>query len=141
MGQQQQMLIVLGMLIVGIAIATGIRIYQENSDSLYLSQIENDLVYVATKAQEFYHKPAHLGGGEGSFSNATKKTALDDFLGIDASYTNKKKAYNATFTISKVGKNQTLQIQANGVLRLRDNTLPRYTVTVSGSDYKIIRNR
>lgn len=139
MGQQQQILLVLGLLVIGVAVATGLRLYQENMDSLYLMQIEQDLVYLATKAQEFYHKPAHLGGGEGSFADVKGSKALEKYLNISGNYTNKKKAYTATYTITKAGKEQTLQIQANGIVPLRNKKYPSYTVVITGKDYKINR--
>ncbi|MEW5797950.1 MAG: hypothetical protein AB1728_02980 [Bacteroidota bacterium] len=139
MGQQQQILLVLGLLIVGVAVATGLRIYQENMDSLYLMQIEQDMIYFATKAQEFYHKPAHLGGGEGSFSDVKGSKALEKYLDVSGIYTNKKKAYTATFKINKAGRDQILELQADGIVQLRNKKYPRYTVTVTGKDYKLKR--
>ncbi|MBI2429956.1 MAG: hypothetical protein HYV29_14400 [Ignavibacteriales bacterium] len=139
MGQQQQLLIVLGLLIVGVSVATGIRVYQENMDALYLSQIEQDLIYVATKAQEFYHKPAHLEGGEGSFSTIKGSNALFKYLELSSVYTTAKKAYTATFKINKAGRDQILDIQADGIVMLRNKKYPRYTVTVTGKSYKLKR--
>ena len=139
MAQQQQLLLVLGLLIIGVAVSTGIKIYQENSDSVYLSQIEQDLQYLATKALEYYHKPENLEGGKKSFSKIKKGTAsLQKYLEVDALYTNKKTF--ATYQITTVSANS-LVIQADGITPVRTKVLPRYTVTITSKDYKIKRTR
>ncbi|MEW6062319.1 MAG: hypothetical protein AB1600_10325, partial [Bacteroidota bacterium] len=78
-------------------------------------------------------------GGEGSFSDVKGSKALEKYLNISEIYTNKKKAYTATYKITKVGKDQALQIQANGIVPLRNKKYPVYTVVITGKDYKINR--
>lgn len=139
MAQQQQLLIVLGLIIIGLAVSTGIKIYQENADSIYLSQIEQDMQYLATKAQEYYHKPTNLEGGKKSFSKITKgKAGLQKYLEVAVLYTNKKSF--ATYQVTTVSANS-LVIQADGIAPVRTNVIPRYTVTITGKDYKIKRTR
>jgi hypothetical protein len=71
MGQQQHLLIILGVLIVGIAIAVGIGMFRSSSTDLIRSAVISDLNYYAGKAREYYWKPLMLGGGDRSFENIT----------------------------------------------------------------------
>ncbi|MFZ1082407.1 MAG: hypothetical protein WAO19_10835 [Candidatus Kryptoniota bacterium] len=66
MGQQQLLLIVLGVIIVGIAIAVGISMFKSNAVSSNRDQVINDLNNLAAKAQQYFRKPTSMaGGGEG----------------------------------------------------------------------------
>jgi len=67
MGQQQLLLIVLGVIIVGIAIAVGISMFQSNARSSNRDAVINDLNNLSAEAQQFYRKPASMGGGQQSF--------------------------------------------------------------------------
>ena len=53
MGQQQLLLIVLGVIIVGIAIAVGITMFKTNAQSSNRDQVINDLQNLAAKAQQY----------------------------------------------------------------------------------------
>jgi len=68
MGQQQLLLIVLGVIIVGIAIAVGISMFQSNARSSNRDAVINDLNNLAAQAQQFYRKPLAMGGGQQSFN-------------------------------------------------------------------------
>lgn len=68
MGQQQLLLIVLGVIIVGIAIVMGINLFQANAVEAKRNNVTNELVNLASHAQHFYLKPKALGGGERSFT-------------------------------------------------------------------------
>ncbi len=68
MGQQQLLLIVLGILIVGIAILVGIYIFRANAIEAKRNTITNELINLAGLAQQYYLKPASMGGGGKSFA-------------------------------------------------------------------------
>ena len=68
MGQQQLLLIVLGVIIVGIAIAVGISMFKSNAQSSNRDQVINDLNNLAAKAQQYYRKPTAMAGGGQSFT-------------------------------------------------------------------------
>ncbi|MGC8653759.1 MAG: hypothetical protein ACP5US_07200, partial [Candidatus Kryptoniota bacterium] len=76
MGQQQLLLIVLGVIIVGIAIAVGISMFKSNAQSSNRDQVINDLNNLAAKAQQYYRKPTAMGGGEQDF-NGFKLAPVD----------------------------------------------------------------
>ena len=69
MGQQQLLLIVLGVIIVGIAIAVGISMFKSNAQSSNRDQVINDLNNLAAKAQQYFRKPVAMAGGGQSFAN------------------------------------------------------------------------
>jgi len=71
MGQQQLLLIILGVIVVGIAVAVGITMFTDNAISANRDAVTNDLVNLASRAQQFYRRPASMGGGEGAFTNLT----------------------------------------------------------------------
>ena len=67
MGQQQLLLIVLALIIVGIAIAVSIQLFRSNA-----IESKRDILIVETTslglmALQYYKKPAELGGGSKSF--------------------------------------------------------------------------
>ena len=71
MGQQQLLLVILGVIIVGIAIAVAIMIFKGNAVESSRNAIINDLAYFAMRARQFYIKPRHLGGTERDFTGVT----------------------------------------------------------------------
>ena len=71
MGQQQLLLIILGVIVVGIAVAVGITMFQENAVSANRDAVTNDLVNLASRAQQYYRRPLALGGGGNSFTGVT----------------------------------------------------------------------
>ncbi len=88
MGQQQLLLIILGVIVVGIAVAVGITMFTDSATSANRDAITNDLTNFASRAQQFYRRPIALGGGQGSFTNLTKITQLTkDSTNADAVFT------------------------------------------------------
>jgi len=71
MGQQQLLLVILGIIIVGIAITVGITMFKANAVESSRTAIINDLGYYAMRARQFYHKPPSLGGSYHDFSEIT----------------------------------------------------------------------
>lgn len=68
MGQQQLLLIILGVIIVGIAIAVGLSLFSAQSIQANKDAIINDLNNIAAHAYQFKIRPASMGGGQGSYS-------------------------------------------------------------------------
>jgi hypothetical protein len=67
-GQQQLLLIVLGVIIVGVAVVVGINIYQANERKAILDSLTTTTLQLATQLMEYYKKPATFGGGGGSYN-------------------------------------------------------------------------
>ena len=94
MGQQQLLLIVLGVIIVGIAIVVGINLFNANAVSSNKDSIASDLNNLGAMSRQFANKPTSMGGG------AT--AAGPSFVGF-AIPTGLTATANATYSISSVG--------------------------------------
>jgi hypothetical protein len=68
MGQQQLLLIILGVIIVGIAIAVGLSLFSAQSVQSNRDAIINDLNNLAAQAYQFRIRPTSMGGGQGDYS-------------------------------------------------------------------------
>ena len=127
MGQQQLLLLVLGIVIVGLAVVVGIQAFGENQKKANADAMVNDGVRIASDAQAWRLKPAAFGGGAGNAA-ATPWTGLNfQKLGyaVDASskYTNLNGSYEmtgadgATLTITGTGANNvgnTVKVEVTG---------------------------
>jgi hypothetical protein len=76
MGQQQLLLIVLGVILVALAVVVGIRLFAVNSIEANKDALVLDCVSLATLAQQYYHKPIGMGGGGKSFAGWNIPTLL-----------------------------------------------------------------
>jgi hypothetical protein len=76
MGNQQLLLLTLGMLIVGVAISVGIIELRAYNSEVTADNIQSHLLTLARDAVVFYEKPKSLGGGDRSWVdyNLSKKT-------------------------------------------------------------------
>jgi len=75
MGQQQLLLIVLGVIIVGIAVVVGINVFTASSTNANRDAVISDLTTLAAMAQQFYRKPVAMGGGGNAFNTSKGATA------------------------------------------------------------------
>jgi hypothetical protein len=67
MGSQQLLLVVLSMIVVGVALAVAITLFQANAIELNRTALTNDLLYLGGRARDYYWRPLSLGGGNRSF--------------------------------------------------------------------------
>ena len=67
MGQQQLLLIILGVIIVGIAIAVGLQLFQSGSIGANQDAIINDIMNISAHADQWRIRPVSMGGGGGIF--------------------------------------------------------------------------
>jgi Tfp pilus assembly protein PilE len=108
MGQQQLLLIILGVIVVGIAVAVGITMFTDNAVNANRDAVTNDLVNLAARAQQFYRRPTALGGGGNSFVGLTA-----DAAGL-RKLTNKASNANGAYTITSAGTSTTVTVQGVG---------------------------
>ena len=76
MGQQQLLLIVLGVIIVGIAVVVGINLFNANATNANRDAVVSDLNNLGAMAQQFYKKPVSMGGGGNTFTGWAVPTNL-----------------------------------------------------------------
>jgi hypothetical protein len=71
MGQQQLMLIILGMAIIGIALAVGLSLFSANGVQANKDAITHDLLNIfAASAYHHYLRPRSMGGGGYAFDDS-----------------------------------------------------------------------
>ena len=127
MGQQQLLLIILGVIIVGIAVAVGITMFQDNAVDQNRSAVIADLTTLAAKAQQYYAKPITLGGGGNSFVGLTADaTGLGNLA--STAFTNNA---NGAYTIKTAGSATQIVLHGIGKTALSDGTFPSYDMTVT----------
>lgn len=77
MGQQQLLLIVLGVIVVGIAVVVGINLFNANAVSANRDGVVSDLNNLGAMGQQFYKKPTSMGGGGNTFAGWELPLELD----------------------------------------------------------------
>jgi len=127
MGQQQLLLIILGVIIVGIAVAVGITLFQDNAVSSNKDAMTNDMMHLAAKARHFYSRPTSMGGGGHSFTGLTADAAGMLKL-VTAQFSNNS---NGTYTIKTAGDNASVVFQGIGKTAMTDGSYPTIEVTVT----------
>ncbi|MEO8232297.1 MAG: hypothetical protein ABI638_08435 [Ignavibacteriota bacterium] len=71
MGQQQLLLIVLGVIIVGIAVVVGINLFNANARESAKDTMVSEATNLGAMAQQYFKKPVALGGGGNTFVGFT----------------------------------------------------------------------
>ena len=92
MGQQQLLLIVLGVIIVGIAVVVGINLFGEQAAAANFDAVMNDMQRIAATSQQWYLKPIALGGGGRTFTGL-------NFTNINVSGSNHNGGYAISNTL------------------------------------------
>jgi hypothetical protein len=123
MGQQQLLLITLGVIIVGIAVVTGLILFEHSSNENKKNQIKSEGATLATMAQKYYRLPPAMGGGGRSFIGWKIPALLD---------TTDSGIYN----ISTVSADDLVITGLDRMMQLGQDTI-KVTITVSEYDYII----
>jgi len=110
MGQQQLLLIVLGVIIVGIAIVVGINLFNANAISSNRDAIISDLNNLGANAEQYYLKPTSMGGGGNHFTDGTNAWAIPTQLVNTANGTYKA---NVTDTLITITGTSVTQLKGN----------------------------
>lgn len=116
MGQQQLLLIVLGVIIVGIAVVVGINVFTASSTQANRDAVIADCTNLASLAQQYYRKPTALGGGGNTFTGWTIPGQLDTTG--NGTYTATVAAQSVTIVGvgTETGNNGTSDVQATMVV-------------------------
>ena len=69
MGQQQILLIVLAIIIIGVAIAVSVQLFRSNAIEAKRDVLIEETTSLAAIAIQYYKKPVELGGGGNSFED------------------------------------------------------------------------
>ena len=117
MGEQQLLLIILGVIVIAIAIAVGITLFTDNALHANRGAVTNDLVNLAARAQQFYRRPTVLDGGGNSFVGLTA-----DAEGL-GKLTNKPHNDNGVYTIQSAGTATGVVIRGVGTEHVDETNL------------------
>ena len=132
MGQQQLLLIILGVIVVGIAVAVGITMFADSAVTANRDAVTNDLVNLASRAQQYYRRPTALGGGGNSFTGLTANAA-----GL-AKLTSKASNANGRYTISVAGNASSVTLSGIGYEVIGTDTVSVTMYVDSDSTYATV---
>lgn len=135
MGQQQLLLIILAVIIIGIAVVVGIAMFQDNALEHDRVLMINDLKTLALKAQNYYARPATIGGGSKSFVGLTADARGIGLL-AGVKYTDNA---NGTYTIKIAGSTMKVVLHGVGKVEMSDGTFPEYDETVTARSHTLIK--
>jgi hypothetical protein len=93
MGQQQLLLIILGVIIVGIAIAVGLSLFSAQSVQSNKDAMVNDINNIAANAYQFRIRPTSMGGGGNAYTGNGNTYTIPSKMSSDENAT-----YSATVT-------------------------------------------
>lgn len=137
MGQQQLLLIILGVIIVGIAIVVGINLFSSNAMEVNRQAVISDCMHYGARAQRYYKTPESLAGGGQDFNG---------FFLTTNEKSNANGTYNSTATApsgvtavtaeaDSISSNATtIYIEGSGTELGNDGSNPvKVYVTVTGS--------
>jgi Tfp pilus assembly protein PilE len=124
MGQQQLLLIVLGVIVVGIAVVVGINLFNANAVSSNRDGVVSDLNNLGAMAQQYYKKPTSMGGGGNTFTGWTLPAELDTTANG-----------NYTVTVSA----QSVTIQGYGTENAPNGNKINHTATVSPTTISVAK--
>jgi hypothetical protein len=127
MGQQQLLLIVLGVIVVGIAVVVGINLFNANAVSSNRDGVVSDLNNLGAMAQQFYKKPTSMGGGGNTFTGFALPTELDSTA-------------NGSYTAGFVVAAQSVTIVGYGTENGTNGSKIQHTATVSPTSIGIVKN-
>jgi hypothetical protein len=101
MGQQQLLLIILGVIIVGIAIAVGLSLFSAQSIQANKDAIINDLNNIAAHSYQYRIRPTSMGGGQGTYTGYAipSKMASNE----NASFSSTASANSVTIVATSAG--------------------------------------
>ena len=127
MGQQQLLLLVLGIVIVGLAVVVGIQAFSENQKKANADSIVNDGIRIASDIQAWSLKPAAFGGpskvpgsveeiGDAEFVDIGLTATSDGYTNTNGNYTLSDNDGNACIIITGVSATagNTVTIKVDG---------------------------
>ncbi len=135
MGQQQLLLLVLGAIIVGLAIVVGINLFGQGALKANEDSVRQDILSMMSRVEEYYRKPAMLGGGGKSFAGLTSFTQLgykynqdaDDNEGVATAVSGKTYTNNnGTYTLT----NGTTYVRIEGQLAENEQVTVTYEISI-----------
>ncbi len=80
MGQQQLLLVILGIIVVGVAVGIANQLFSASAEDSTKDKIISELITLATISLQYYDKPTAMAGGGRSFTNWQIPAQLDSSI-------------------------------------------------------------
>jgi len=122
MGQQQLLLVILGVIVVGFAIAVGITLFGAQSVSSNRDAMINDINHLAMVAYQFRISLRSMGGGEGDYSTFVIPLQMRSNSNGLYSVTNAQSNTLTLKAISAIAASNTITVTINSNGRLSSLT-------------------
>ena len=116
MGQQQLLLIVLGVIVVGIAVVVGINLFNANATAANRDGVISDLNNLSAMGQQYYKKPTSMGGGGNTFTGWTIPTGLDSTANGTYAATVAAASLTIVGTGTEIGNDGSTEVQATATV-------------------------
>ena len=129
MGQQQLLLLVLGVIIVGVAIVAGIGMFNASAEESVKDELTSQLMAISANAQQWYKKPVAMGGGGGTFAGYVIPVKMRATSSCGVVDLNTGDATTDGYTISAVGTNAGISFLATPLVALGYNWTATAVVT------------
>ncbi|HTX19156.1 MAG TPA: hypothetical protein VMG34_10900 [Bacteroidota bacterium] len=135
MGQQQLLLIILGVIVVSVAVIVGIGVYQDHAVDRDRAAILVDLKILSSKAQAYYNRPMSLGGGSRSYVGLTADARGIGLLAGQNFIDNA----NGSYSIAVAGTATQVVLRGKGKVALPDGSFPEYDLTVTLNSQSVVK--
>lgn len=123
MGQQQLLLIVLGLVVIGIAVVVGISLFRAHAISSKRDILINETVDMAAQAISYYKRTREFGGGGKSFIGWQIPSQVQNTI-------------NGSYVINAINKDEVVII-ATGTEVVTGNDSIQVKTTVYSDNYQI----
>lgn len=124
MGQQQILLIVLSVILVGIAVSVGITMFRAQAEQNHYDMIASDLSNLAMQALQYYLRPTILGGGSNSFWVDENQNFEKYFDSLPSGFRENENATYVVAVVTDQEPNDTVLITAESNTYYLDNVSP-----------------
>jgi hypothetical protein len=133
MGQQQLLLIVLGVIVVGIAVVVGINLFNANAVSANRDGVVSDLNNLGAMAQQFYKKPLAMGGGGNTFNTGgPNSSGFEIPAELDTTA-------NGDYAVTLAA--QSVTIVGTGVEKNDNDQYIQHTATITPKNITVVQDR
>ena len=127
MGKQQLFLFIVGVIIVGIAIAVGLSLFSAQSVQSNRDAIINDLNNLAAQAYQFRIRPSSMGGGQGDYTTFAIPTKMQ---------TNENGTYTAAPTTNTIVFTATSAQNASNTIKVTIDSDGKLGTWVYSGDFQ-----
>ena len=127
MGQQQLILVLLAIMVIGVAIAAGLGLFTSNQTEQNKMAIINDLNNIRSMAYKFRIRPTTMAGGAGSYEGFVLPTRYTS---------NENATYSLTVTADEVTVVATSYIKPENTVSVGIDSKGKFTTWTYSGDFQ-----